>query len=334
MANVRENTEFVTPQKEVFFGSPLDTLAQLDHGLPKTPVIPTKTEKLGVIETLKKRAISKYYTVEILHPLIDLKNERQNSYWNTWHCVNILMQKNDGSITAKYCKNRWCIVCNRIRTGIYINTLAPEMKKWKNRKFVTLTTHLTKTCFTEQDLKAAIHVMQSVFEKIWRRLKRKFGTINAVRKLEVTYNSNTKHFHPHYHIILENNSEEANYLVLQWLTEFKQSSADAQDIRNSTEGDVIELFKYFTKMWKKITSEETYEEKRVLPYPPQAMDTIFAVMQGKRTIQKYGINHIKITDDFDELQALLVTDERRTEMWNWEQDLKNWVNYDTGELRI
>ena len=100
MTKIRQKCDCVTKPQKV---ASLDTLAQLDHF----------TENQAY-KTLKKRAISKYYTNEILYPLIDLKNECEDSYWNTYHCVKTLHQDTEGKVTSKYCKNRWCIVCNRI----------------------------------------------------------------------------------------------------------------------------------------------------------------------------------------------------------------------------
>ena len=70
MTNLRQNLQTVTHPKK---GCSLDTLAQLDHFAQNR-----------AYDTLKKRAISKYYTNEILYPLIDLKNEREDMYWNTY----------------------------------------------------------------------------------------------------------------------------------------------------------------------------------------------------------------------------------------------------------
>jgi hypothetical protein len=87
-------------------------------------------------------------------------------------------------------------------------------------------------------------------------------------------------------------------------------------------------------MWKKITNEDTLEEKRVLPYPAQVMDTIFKVMHRKKTIEKYGKNTIEINEDFDDLQARVLLKENRFAVWHWMQDVRNWVNFDGGELRV
>ena len=320
MTKIRQKCDCVTKPQKV---ASLDTLAQLDHF----------TENQAY-KTLKKRAISKYYTNEILYPLIDLKNEREDSYWNTYHCVKTLHQDTEGKVTSKYCKNRWCIVCNRIRTATLINRYHEPLSKL-NTRFVTLTTNLTSECHTKDDLKDTIEHYKHTFSKVWRRLKRRYGTISAIRKIETTWKWQHKHFHPHFHVIIENNSDEAEYLVTQWLKEYPQASRDAQNIRVTDDNAILELFKYFTKMWSKITDENTTEEKRVLPYPPDVMDTIFSVMYRQRTIQTYGTRFPTIDDDFNTDKATVFTHENREQsvVWEWEQDLKTWLDYNTGELR-
>jgi len=304
----------------------LDTLAQLDQML-----------KFGGDDgllKLKKRSLSKYYTNEVLFPLIDLKNEREQAYWNTFHCVNVLTQDQKGKVTSRYCKRRWCIVCNRIRTGILINTYLPEIKNWNDAHFVTLTTSLTKTCTNRVILNETIKRYQSTFGNIWRRLKRNFGTIRAIKKVEITYNVEKGHYHPHFHLIIDAPKDVCNFLVNQWVSSFDGAEIWANDVRKADENSVKELFKYFTKMWKRIENEGTENEKRVLPYPPEIMDCIFSVMDKKRVFQTYG-QRIKIDEDFEPEQASVFLKEERFEetFWIWFQDQKTWVNTLSGELR-
>ena len=323
MSKITHSGENHTPKKVCLCTPPLDTLAQLDHSAQKR-----------AYATLKKRAIAKYYTNEILYPLIDLKNEREDMYWDTFHCVKTLTQDTDGKITSRYCKNRWCIVCNRIRTAILINKYKPILDTMETR-FVTLTTERSGACKTEADLKVALDDMKHNFTRVWRRLKRKYGSVTAIRKIEITWNWKKEHFHPHFHVVLQNKSDEAAYLVKQWLSVFPLASEHAQDISVTTQNSTIELFKYFTKMWKRIENPDTQKETRVLPYPPDVMDTIFKVMYRQRTIQSYGGKIAPIEEDFDTSVATIFSEEKRSEMiwWNWEQDVKSWVNYDTGEIR-
>ncbi len=326
MTNIRTNCDCVTaikqPQKKVA----LDTLAQLD-------ILPLNDRNSKALQTLEKRAFAKYYTMKLLYPLIDLKNTREKSYWNTYHCVNILEQNPDGKITSKYCKNRWCIVCNKIRTGILHNTHKKSLQAIETR-FVTLTTELTKTCVTKEDLSTALDLMKKGYAKAWRNTKKKYGKLRALRKTEVTWKDWRGTFHPHFHIILENNSDEAEYLVSQWLKQFPNAVETAQNISITDEKVFNETFKYLCKMWSTKKDKLTNEHNIVLPYPPQKMDNIFEVFRGKRIIQTYNLKYVEL-DDFEEEHATIFTDEIRyyDTLWFWEQELKTWVDYDTGELR-
>ena len=73
-------------------------------------------------QTLLKRARRKYLTTGYVGALVDASGlndtHLQKSYWNTYHCARTLTLQSDGNITGRYCKNRWCLVCNSIRTAL------------------------------------------------------------------------------------------------------------------------------------------------------------------------------------------------------------------------
>jgi hypothetical protein len=319
MPNIRQNCECVTTKFKGVCEPPLDTLAQLDH-------FPQK----NATDTLNKRAIAKWYTNQIIFPIVDLDcvtKEEKERYWDTYWCVKSLQEDTTGKITGKYCKNRWCIVCNRIRTAILIGKYKKPLETIPTR-FVTLTTNLTSTCKTEQDLSNTIQLYKDTFVRVWRRLKRRYGyTPTAIRKIEVTYSRKYDHFHPHFHVILENNSDEAEYLVSQWLKEFPNSSEDAQNIRVTDENTLIEQFKYLTKICDKKKGD-------VIPFPPEKLHSIFKVMYRQRVIQTYGNLFKDFTEDFDELQATVFKEETRDTpvIWQWVQECRTWIDFDTGEM--
>jgi hypothetical protein len=65
--------------------------------------------------------------------------QARKSYWNMFHCTATLEKVGD-KVTARYCKNRTCMVCNSIRTAQNINTYEPVLEAWKEEMFmVTLT---------------------------------------------------------------------------------------------------------------------------------------------------------------------------------------------------
>ena len=279
-------------------------------------------------KTLQKRAVSKYYTTELLFGLIDLKNEREDMYWDTFHCVERLMES-EGKIKGKYCKNRWCIVCNRIRTGILINQYLPKIEEWRDPRFVTLTKPKVEQKYLSENYK----LMCESYYKAWRRTYRKLGKTEALRKTETTWKPThrTRNFHTHFHILI-NGKSHADMLVKEWLKEYPTADKGAQDNKVADKNSVLEVFKYMTKMWKTIKNENTAEEKRVLPYPPDKMDAIFQAFYGTRSVQTYGgLKAFK--EDFDNDIATVNVEEFRSEIWHWEQDIKDWVSAD-GELLV
>jgi hypothetical protein len=137
----------------------LDTLAQL-----------RKTDN----STYSKRAKSKFITNAYLLSLIDLKSPLQKSYWNTFHCSNVLLyDKDEKKIIGKYCNNRWCLVCNRIRSAKLIKSYEKEIESLPDLQFVTLTIPNVHG----DDIKKSIELMQINFRRILdkaRKQKKKF----------------------------------------------------------------------------------------------------------------------------------------------------------------
>jgi len=101
-------------------GLPLDTLAQLAKVV------------------LGKRARSKYISNAISLRLSDLQSDLRQSYFNTYHCSDVLVQSGQ-KITSKYCNNRWCLTCNRIRTAKLIIGYRKPLSELIDPQFVTLT---------------------------------------------------------------------------------------------------------------------------------------------------------------------------------------------------
>lgn len=297
----------------------LDTLAQLDH---------------VSLKPLKKRALSKHVTRSFLGQLIDLKSNRHEAYWNTYHCTSTLLQRSTGEVSATFCKNRWCVVCNRIRTAKLIRQYKSPMDAMESQVFVTLTTNRTNDCTTEAQLSDTITDYCRTFTNIWRRLKRKYGRTIGIRKTEVTYIASDEvlnikeHFHPHFHVVMPNDMGQAEFLVSAWLMAYPKANIDAQDIRPTNANTGVELFKYFAKLFDKAEASEGV----VMPYPASRMDTIFAVMQGRRIVQTYGGRLTQPVDTFTDAEGHVMLNESRDEIWVWERDVRTWVS-GSGELR-
>ena len=290
----------------------LDTLAQ-----------PRKSGK----STLKRRAIAKFITNEMLLNLVDQDSNLKQSYWNSFHCSNSLVQ-NGQKITGKYCNNRWCIVCNRIRTAKLIHGYLPVIKKEINAPFFVT---LTIPNVGGDDLKATIRKMIVSFIRIKDVFRHKRIRMRGIRKIECTYNARENSFHPHFHFILDGR-QEADDLVSAWLREFPEAVRAAQDIRPADDGSIIELFKYTTKL---VTKADVTRDggKAEININPEALDIIFKALYKVRTFQPLGgLAKLPVSEDVEEIQAELFDDltALTVDVWNWVQPISDWVS-DDGE---
>lgn len=276
----------------------LDTLAQLTPNL-----------KNSGLEKLTKRAKAKHLTNAYTQRLALLNSPLKKSYNNTFYgCCTSLIQQED-KITSKYCNNRWCIVCNRIRTAKMINEYYPILTELKDKHFVTLTVPNIPGVLLRWQIKDMIKKTQLIVKQI-----RKTKELKGLRKLECTINLFTRHFHPHFHFVVEG-EHIAKEIVQRWLKMNPDASPKAQDIRIADDGTMLELFKYFSK----IISKDTIHVK--------SLDKIFCAMRGLRVYQPLGIK--KVSEDIDGLQSERYDIEKLEAVWEWFE--KDWYNKDTGE---
>ena len=303
----------------------LDTLAQLqpqsNNYLVYKGLQNEQTSILQTVSSLKKRAKSKYITNQYLFKLIDLDSPLKKSYWNTFHCSSVLLQK-DKKITSTYCNNRFCITCNRIRTAKLINGYTSEFEKFKKPYFVTLT---IPNVYAET-LKYTIDTMLSNFRKITNYIGKrsrldKMDRLVAIRKIEVTYNEVSNTYHPHLHIIVDG-IQNAEYMRKRWLEMYTDARDFAQDIRKADKNSMIELFKYTTKIITKTKQKGIIIDAR-------SLDIIFQAMYKRRTFQTYGIQ--RVNEDIDELQSQEYTDIEEYDSVIYEYAGNDWYNTETGE---
>ena len=287
----------------------LDTLAQLD----------TRN-----FDSLRKRARSKWFTNEIVLKLVDITSPLKKSYWNSYHCCNNLVQYGR-NITSKYCNNRWCTTCNRIRTAKLLNAYGTQLKELKEPYFVTLTipnVHASLLKCTIEQMKDKFSVLNKTIYKQFRRGTR-VHKLKGIRKIECTYNAVFDTYHPHFHLIVDG-YDIARDVIAEWLKHYPEAKRKAQDMTKANEGSMIELFKYTTKIVSKIKGNVTII--------PKALDTIFRSMYGKRTFQVYG-GLKAVIEDIEELdtQEYDGIEEYEFMEWVWSQDGTDWYSTTNGD---
>ena len=274
----------------------LDTLAQL-RKVNLKPALPKGYSANQIF--LQKRSRRKAITDAITYRLVDIDSPLHKSYWQTHHCTRTVLQ--DGNqLKSRYCNQRWCLVCNSIRTGKLINGYSPAIESMTNPYFVTLTIKNVKA----YNLKRSIEAMQKEFVRTKDILRKRGIVLKGIRKVEVTYNESTKEYHPHFHCIIDG-CKESFCLVSEWIKRHpEQATYKGQDIRFADKETPAELFKYFTKM---LTKNGQF-------LAPQ-MDIVFRAMKSKRVFQPFG--GIKIQSEEVELNDttfLIVTGKHLSEI--------------------
>lgn len=272
----------------------------------------------GQKESLRKRAKRKYFSYNLAFNLAQLDSPLKKSYLNSLYCCSELKQDGD-KITGKYCKNRWCMVCNSIRTGKSLNGYEPQFKKLIDPQFLTLTIPNVK----KDELRTTIRGMKKQWTAIYKKLHRQCQKLKiklvGIQKLECTYNPIEDSYHPHFHFIIEG-KPIAEAIHDEWLHRYPEARSIAQKIKPADLESMKELFKYFTKV---VTSSG--KERRIY-YAP--MDVIFRAMVGYKVFQPFGIR--PVNDEPDELEAITVEEYVDQLTW-WKWINNDWYHSISGE---
>ena len=279
----------------------LDTLVQL-----------TQADRHPEADLLKK-AKRKALTVFLSGKLIELQNSRIQAYRNMYYC-NSVLQQNGQELKTSYCKNRFCHVCNAIKTANLIDGYLPELKSMKDPQFLTLTIKAVKA----KQLRPAISGMIKTFRSINQHLnKYEHIKLKAIRKLECNYNPVYDTYNPHFHFVIEG-EHQALTLRKHWLMRYTNAQPIAQNCIPADQDSMIELFKYATKMIAK--DGGLY---------PQALDNIYAALSYRRIVQPVGIKKIVNEDEREKVVYPELQEENA--LWKWSTEQHDWYNENTGE---
>lgn len=275
----------------------LDTLAQLAQKGPSRLLL---------------RARSKYLTGSLAIGLAELHSPLEKYYRNAFYCNHTLVQVGE-TVTGKYCNSRICYVCNRIRTAKLINGYATQLKAMRDARFVTL----TRTNVSGDILRDTVSGMLDTVRRILRRYNNRGKvTHNGIRKIEITHNTVTDTFHPHFHFVCDGLAV-AEQLVADWL-ELNPGITDikAQDIRPVDENSLLELFKYSTKL---VVKRDGRHELHL-----QAVDVITRALYGRRIIQPYGRIR-RVSEDVDDLRSDSYPELPEYDLMEWCWHEHDWI---------
>jgi hypothetical protein len=310
---------------------PLDTLAQLASDsktiLQRSGESFEQSCSLKSIHTVfRKRAKAKAFTnklaLTLIHQVPDSPLVKQ--YRSSYYCTSVLVQEGN-NITSHYCGQRWCAVCNGIRTGKNLNRFAIAFKNLKEPMFLTLTAPTISADLLNDEIDLRLQQFSRAVKSRKQYLRRQgeSGQVQIIRKLEVTY-SNGK-YHPHFHCIVEG-KQNAEALMDYWLSTRTDATRSGQDCKPADLGSLSELFKYTTKL---VSGKKG--QKKI--YPAQVLDTIFQALHTRRTFQTYGSLEQAI-EEVENYQSVGFNVPAASQSFVWFDDYSNWMNRDTGELVV
>lgn len=263
----------------------------------------------------KKRARKKYTGLAISRNLMRENPDSPlfKSYERSTHCMETLTPNGEGRLTAHYCKNRWCPVCQSIRIAVLINGYKPQLEKFKDPWFVTL----TRPTVTAEKLPWQIKHMAKCFRQIKNR--KRMRSVPGLKKAECT----TRPFgmyHYHFHVIIEG-KENAEYLIKSWLELNPDSSYKAEHMRKADCSSMTELFKYFTKLLAK----DKDGNRHIMDY--KRLDVIFQALSGKRIFQPFG--GLRMVSEEIEEEDLVATREIARQAYEWVE--RDWYGTEEGD---
>lgn len=289
--------------------------------------------KKARLSSLKKKIKYKNLSYTIVSNLIKENpgSDLMESYKNTLNFCQAEYLQEGKVIRSKYCNNRFCYSCNRIRTGKLINNYLPLVELMQQEmQLVTLTIPNVEGDILRDKIKQMIAAFQKI-KDLGRKTK---NDLVGLRKLEVTYNQKKKNFHPHFHILVET-EKQAIFLKNNWLRLFPEANELAQDIKTADLNSVKELFKYFTKYWS--TSKNKDFDSGKINY--KSLDQIFFSMYGLRVFQPFGMAKYKLqlntSEDIEQLEKLEYNIQfHENKSWYFEPDFSNYIDTETGEELI
>lgn len=292
---------------------------------------------LGKKESLKKRAQKKLITQSRVLKLIDVAkrkgatNDQLIPYWNTYNCLKTVYSS-EGRLYGRYCKNRFCTVCCAIRKAELILKYLPQIRKWKDPHFVTLTVKSVP----HYQLKKMIYEMFIAFNFIKDKYRKghskgKRMKLMGIKSLECNFNPVKQWYNPHFHFIVPDEST-ANLLIQEWQKYwgYKITSRRGQDKKKITNPKkcLIEVIKYGVKTF---TDPDMIKDKNAPKRNPSviyaaALHNVICAMKGHRIFERFGFN----TPKADEVKLKTIT--KLIIYQEWLYDIKNtdWISEDSA----
>ena len=299
-----------------------------------------KGSDLNNVVALQGRAKRKMITQKTMLSLVDIakglgEDEKIKSYWNTYYCQNNLTSSGE-KFYGRYCKNRFCNLCNSIRKATILNAYLPTVRTWQDPYFVTLTT----TACVAKDLRKILEAVLRAFTKIKNKYRKRNlrGTglkLAGIKSLECNFNPLKQTYNPHLHLIVED-YEMAKILQNEWLLIWNSDGVKrtngagqhARPVKKNREQDLIEIVKYGTKIFTTPDIDKK-AKKKVSPFIyTKAFHNIFKAMKGLRIFERFGFDLPKKERIRGGTKRYIIDFKE----WIFDAKKADWINVENDEL--
>lgn len=281
---------------------------------------------------MQNRLFRLHMNREIVSKLAEPPGRLKTRYTRTSSCSGFLRAEN-GALTGRYCRCRWCYICKPIRVANLMNGYIPQLQKLGKLYFLTLTTKKP----TWDEYPERVDVMHDLIKTIRQDVRYHHGQkFLGLRKFETTYSASDYTFHPHFHLLLDN-LEAAQLFRKLWLNRTRlrgiYTEAIAQDLREFSKDSYYEMFKY---MSKDVSKESGFGPSGNLSKSVIDISMINHIWETltfpkvRRIFQPYGIR--KIPEDIGNVQSTFFTDPNYSDHFEFNDD--TWYSLEHGDQLI
>jgi hypothetical protein len=305
--------------------------ASVPHHLDTSPVNGLISD--SPLNKLKKRAHKYSISKRIIYGQLQA-NPRgiTKGLQRALKCGYQVLIKDDGRTESRYCGTRFCSVCNGIRTNKLVNKLSPVME---GRKWWMVV--LSCQNVPEHELRAEIERYKDTLSRIDKHFKNnKCKKGNGFYVFEITYNLKTNTYHPHIHMMVDNDVT-ADLILSLWLKYNQPKKVRYHALRDrgnkvtpfdesKGKGIVVEMVKYLTKVVK------VDKEAKQINANCRALNVAYNALNGLRIYQSFGdLRNIAEPTDEEIIQELNALETDLTPgIYTWKG--MDWINEETGEV--
>lgn len=229
-----------------------------------------------VQKTLTRVAIKKSFNRTVIEWLNSREDTRRAQ--NIENCATQIGFTNISNIAkiihGNFCRERMCFVCAWRRSAKFTAQTMPILQILDNNGYEFIFATITVENVPLQELKKVVSQMLKGYDLLLKRRQVKRAWKGKIRGFEITYNPETKTFHPHIHMLIAVTPDyfhSADYITTRQLSQIWGESVGQYnpicDIRKAKtvsrngkkgSGAVVETLKYSFKMFKDATAIEGF----------------------------------------------------------------------------